>query len=86
MRVIGFRGRADGLHFYQAALDSCIITRLVVVGVNKANETAVVTTTTPPVSHTVSWSKPSVLDESQNALRVVREATKEWRIYLERAS
>jgi hypothetical protein len=55
-----------------------VISRLVVVGVNKGNETAVVsTTTTPGVSYTVPWSKLTYLDESQNALRVVREATEE---------
>jgi hypothetical protein len=53
-----------------------VISRLVVVGVNSGNETAVVSTTTaPPISYTVPWSKLSILDESQNALRVVREAT-----------
>jgi hypothetical protein len=53
-----------------------VIRRLVVVSVNKANETAIVcTTTAPPASYTVAWSKLSVLDESQNALRVVKEAT-----------
>jgi hypothetical protein len=39
-----------------------VISRLVVVGVNKANETATVSTTAAPaVSYAVPWSKLSIL-------------------------
>jgi hypothetical protein len=52
--------------------------RLVVVRVNHEEEAALVATTSaPPHSFTVPWSQLSYLDESQNALRVVREATEE---------
>jgi hypothetical protein len=50
--------------------------RLVVVRINALKKTATVSTpTTPKGVYTVPWSKLSYLDESQNALRVVREAT-----------
>jgi hypothetical protein len=53
-----------------------VTSRLVVVSVDAAKKTAIVSTpTTPTGVYTVSWSKLSYLDESQNALRVVREAT-----------
>jgi hypothetical protein len=52
--------------------------RLVIVSVDAATKTAVVSTpATPRGVYTVSWSKLSPLDESQNALRVVREATED---------
>jgi hypothetical protein len=52
--------------------------RLVVVSVDVAKKIATVSTpTTPQGVYTVPWSKLSYLDESQNALRVVREATQE---------
>ena len=36
------------------------------------------TTTTPVVTHqSIAWSELTVLDESQNAARIVREATEE---------
>jgi hypothetical protein len=55
-----------------------VIARLVVVGVNTKKKTATVATpTTPGGVYTVPWSKLSYLDESQNALRVVREATED---------
>jgi hypothetical protein len=50
--------------------------RLVVVAIDAINKTATVSTpTTPGGVYKVPWSKLSPLDESQNALRVVREAT-----------
>lgn len=52
--------------------------RLVVIGVDAARKTAVVATpTTPVMTYTALWSNLSHLDESQNALRVVREATED---------
>jgi hypothetical protein len=52
--------------------------RLVVVSVDAAKKTATVATpSTPKGVYTVPWSKLSYLDESQNALRVVREATED---------
>jgi hypothetical protein len=52
--------------------------RLVVVSVDAAKKTATVSTPTTPASvYLVQWSKLSYLDESQNALRVVREATED---------
>jgi hypothetical protein len=51
---------------------------LVVVGVDARQQVArVATITTPIIVHTVSWSKLSRLDSSQNALQIVREATKD---------
>ena len=52
--------------------------RLMVVDVNVAKKTATVAIpTTPKSTYTVPWSQLSPLDESQNALRVVREATED---------
>jgi len=53
-----------------------VLSRLVVVSVDAAKKTATVTTPrTPGGVYTVLWSKLSYLDESQNAMRIVREAT-----------
>jgi len=50
--------------------------RLVVVGVDDSKKIAKVATTSTPVTvHTVPWSKLSYPEESQNAARIVREAT-----------
>jgi hypothetical protein len=50
--------------------------RFVVVGVDASTKTALVqTTTTPPIVQRASWTTLSYLDESQNAARIVREAT-----------
>jgi hypothetical protein len=55
-----------------------VVGRLVVVGVDDSKKIAKVSTTSAPVIiHTVPWSKLSYLDESQNAPRVVREATED---------
>ena len=54
-----------------------VVGRLVVVGVDDSKKTAKVVTTSPVIVHTVPWSKLSYLDESQNALRVVGEATED---------
>jgi hypothetical protein len=53
--------------------------RYVVVSVNTEKKTADIKSATGVVNLTrdVPWSELSVLDESQNALRVVREATEE---------
>ena len=52
--------------------------RLVVVGVDASKKVARVSTpTTPVILYTVPWSKLSYLDESQNAARIKREATKQ---------
>ncbi|MFZ0297956.1 MAG: hypothetical protein WAM13_06355 [Candidatus Sulfotelmatobacter sp.] len=53
-----------------------VILRLVVVSVDGAHKTATVAApTTPAISYSVPWSKLSRLDESQNAARIVKEAT-----------
>jgi hypothetical protein len=55
-----------------------VVGRLVVVGVDDIKKTAKVATTSTPVSlHTVPSSKLSYLDKSQNAARIVREATED---------
>jgi hypothetical protein len=48
-----------------------------VVSADAAKKTADVQGITPPIvlSHDVPWSQLHHLDESQNALRIVREAT-----------
>jgi hypothetical protein len=52
--------------------------RFVVVGVDASTKTALVqTTTTPPIVQRASWTTLSYLDESQNAARIVREATEQ---------
>jgi hypothetical protein len=62
----------------QVVLVDGVKSRLVVVDVDSAKKTALVAiTTTPPVSYTVAWDKLTLLDESQNALRSVREATED---------
>jgi hypothetical protein len=51
--------------------------RFLVVSADAAKKTADVQGITPPIvlSHDVPWSQLHHLDESQNALRIVREAT-----------
>jgi hypothetical protein len=54
-----------------------VVGRLVVVGVDDSKKTVTVATSTPVIVQTVPWSKLSYLDESQNAARIVREATED---------
>jgi hypothetical protein len=51
--------------------------RYLVVSVNSHKQTADVKGVAGPIvlTHDVPWSKLQLLDESQNALRIVREAT-----------
>jgi hypothetical protein len=58
-------------------LDGKGFVRYVVLGIDSQAETATVRTTSGPVVlyRDVPWAKIFELDESQNALRIVREAT-----------
>ena len=58
-------------------VDGSGFVRHVVAEVNPNKRTAIVKTVTVPITSTpdVPWSALHPLDESQNALRVVREAT-----------
>jgi hypothetical protein len=52
--------------------------RFVVVGIDASTKTALVqTTTVPPIVHRTPLTTLAHLDESQNAARIVREATEQ---------
>jgi hypothetical protein len=64
--------RSRATPFYLEGVPS----RLVVVSVDTAKKTATVSIPDNPKGvYTVPWAELSYVDESQNALRVVREAT-----------